>query len=76
MGWGAGRGREVLGGTMTKNSTLSEQGLSSVPGQGARSHKHATTKTRQDQINKSGPITEPDWSVLIYSFPSMKQKLH
>ena len=58
---------------MTKNSTHSKQGLSSIPGQGAKSHMHATTKTRQDQINKSGPIIEPDWSVLIYLFFSFHE---
>ena len=62
------KGREFLSGTMAKNSTLSEQGLSSTPDQGVRSHMRATTKTRQDQINKSGPIVEPDWSVFIYFF--------
>ena len=53
---------------MAKNSTLSEQGLSPTPDQGVRSHMHATTETRQDQINKSGPIIEPDWSVVFFFF--------
>ena len=53
---------------MAKNSTLSEQGLSPTPDQGVRSHMRATTETRQDQINKSGPIIEPDWSVVFFFF--------
>ena len=50
---GGSRGREFLGGTMTKNSTHSKQGLSSIPGQGAKSHMHATTKNSEGCMGQS-----------------------